>query len=327
MTKNHPRIWVLLGPRIGDNNQLLALAEALELPFETRLLDYNSIHKLSARYLGANLLSLTRESRARLRPPWPDLVIGIGQRSVPVARWLRNQSGGQTKIVRLGNPRIGPDHFDLVITTPQYPVPLAKNVVELPLALTRAGVVNEPDDNEQRFLDRLPRPHLLLALGGWTRFWRMDASQILEAGQRLCEAATKAGGSLIIAPSPRTESHVIEVVESISAHKSCFVVEDNQPRFPVLLDDADEIFVTADSVSMISEAIVTGKPVGMIPIEPTPGVNGIIGSRFAVGGRDLRVFWKSLAKRGLVGTVDQPKVGWIDDPLVTAAAAVRDLLR
>ena len=31
-----PRIWVLLGHRKGDNNQLLALAQALKLPFETR---------------------------------------------------------------------------------------------------------------------------------------------------------------------------------------------------------------------------------------------------------------------------------------------------
>ena len=35
-----PRIWVLLGERRGDNNQLLALAEALQLPFQTRTLEY-----------------------------------------------------------------------------------------------------------------------------------------------------------------------------------------------------------------------------------------------------------------------------------------------
>ena len=40
------------------------------------------------------------------------------------------------------------------------------------------------------------------------------------------------------------------------------------PRYLCLLQDADEIHVTADSVSMLSEAIFTGKPVGMIPIRP-----------------------------------------------------------
>jgi hypothetical protein len=30
-----PRIWALLGAHAGDNNQVLALAEELGLPFET----------------------------------------------------------------------------------------------------------------------------------------------------------------------------------------------------------------------------------------------------------------------------------------------------
>ena len=45
-------------------------------------------------------------------------------------------------------------------------------------------------------------------------------------------------------------------------------IVDKEVRYPVLLADGDEHFVTADSVSMISEAVVTGKPVGLIPVEP-----------------------------------------------------------
>ena len=33
MSRTDPRIWLLLGPRDGDNNQALALAEALGEPF------------------------------------------------------------------------------------------------------------------------------------------------------------------------------------------------------------------------------------------------------------------------------------------------------
>ena len=43
----------------GDNNQVLALAESLGLPFETRTLDYNLLRKLGPRRLGTSLLSLT----------------------------------------------------------------------------------------------------------------------------------------------------------------------------------------------------------------------------------------------------------------------------
>ena len=47
---------------------------------------------------------LTAASRRWLQPPWPDLVIGIGRRTVPVARWIQEQSGGRTNLVRLGHP-------------------------------------------------------------------------------------------------------------------------------------------------------------------------------------------------------------------------------
>ena len=37
------RVWALLGPHRGDNNQVLALAEALGLPFEEKWLRYNQL--------------------------------------------------------------------------------------------------------------------------------------------------------------------------------------------------------------------------------------------------------------------------------------------
>jgi len=35
------RVWAILGARQGDNNQVLALAETLGVPFEIKQLDYN----------------------------------------------------------------------------------------------------------------------------------------------------------------------------------------------------------------------------------------------------------------------------------------------
>ena len=41
---------------------------------------------------------------APLAPPWPDVLIASGRRSAPVARWIRRQSGGRTRLVQLGRP-------------------------------------------------------------------------------------------------------------------------------------------------------------------------------------------------------------------------------
>jgi hypothetical protein len=165
-----PRIWVLLGPRTGDNNQALALAEALGLPFETRTLGYNPLQSLSV-WLGATVATLDRASRQHLQPPWPDLVIAIGRRSVPVARWIRKQNLGRTKLVRIGHPRIDPKLFDLVITTRQYPVPPGANVP----ATYAAAVVTATDqpDESAAFLSFLTGPEGQAALASFGfRRWK-----------------------------------------------------------------------------------------------------------------------------------------------------------
>ena len=126
-------VWVLLGGRTGDNNQLLRLASELGLPFRTLDLRYNALHILPTRLLGASLASLEPHARELIAPPWPQLVLGIGHRSVPVALAIGALSGGTSKLVRLGNPRLDPRRFDLIITTPQYRVPAAVNVLRLPL--------------------------------------------------------------------------------------------------------------------------------------------------------------------------------------------------
>ena len=322
------RIWVLLGPHRGDNNQVIALAESLGLPFETRTLSYNLLRKLGPRRLGTSMRSLTRRSRAQLTSPWPDMVIGIGRRSVPVARWIRQQSGGKARLVRLGNPEVDTGAFDLVLTTPQYPVEPADNVVRLPLVISRYRKAPASSSEEEAFLAALPRPHLLLALGGPTKFWELPPERVVEAATRLSRRAKSRGGSLIVVPSPRTEAETQAAVKVALGGRGCFI-EDRKPRFPVLLADADEIFVTGDSVSMVSEAILTGKPVGMIPIELSRSGRRRLGASIedGAGKRDLRRFWKSLEDAGLIGTTDAPVSSTIENPVGVASAEVLRLLR
>ena len=328
MSKPFPRIWVLIGPRKGDNNQVLALAEALDLPFETRTLGYNLLRALGGRLLGRSLASLDRPSRRWIAPPWPDLVIAIGRRSVPVARWIQRKNRGRTKLLRVGHPRMDPKLFDLVITTRQYPIPPEDNVVLLPLAMSRYRAPPQPTDQEREWLSGLPRPHLLMAIGGATKYWTLTTAAIDEAARRLATRAGEAGGSLIAIGSPRTDPEVMQAVQqALEPEPHCHVLAGNQLRFPVLLADADESFVTGDSISMLSEAVLTGKPVGLIPIQLSPKGERKLGqSDETTPRRDLRRFWDYLQSQGLIGSLDEPVRGLAEDPTKTAAAAVRRLL-
>ncbi len=314
-------MWLLLGHRRGDNGQLLALGEALGVPFETRTLYYSWHARLRMTLSHIGIAHLTRDSRQWLKPPWPDLVIGIGRRSVPVARWIQRKSGGLARIVRLGHPRAPSGLFDLVITTPQYPVAAADNVITLPLAMNRFVRPPAPRSEEQAWLDALPRPHLLLSLGGTAPMWRLDMDALRDAAATLQRRAESEGGRLIIVGSPRTPPEAWDAVRKAAA-RSAFA--DRGIRYAVLLADADAHFVTADSVSMISEAVITGKPVGLIPVKRN------LRGRIRLGAdpnanrlRDPRRFWQHVEALSLAGTVDAPRNGDVPNPVAIAVSAIR----
>lgn len=327
-----PRIWALLGDKTGDNNQLLALAEALGWPFETRTLRYNLVRAIPPRNLGSTLASLTRPSRALIKPPWPDLILAIGRRSTPAILWIRERSPA-TRLVLIGHPRVEPERFDLVITTRQYPVPPRDNVITLPLAMSRRRDPGVASAEERAFFAALPRPHLLFALGGPTKYWELDEASVGQAFDSALKRANSAGGTLIAVGSRRTPPELVALVEKRIERSHHRFVQGAMPRFPLLMADADEIFVTADSVSMLSEAIHTGKPVGMVPLTMTAkgakvlGDNDPTGYGWGYGRRDLRRIWEQLSGDGLVGTVDRPVAGSLSrDSVEMAAAAVRKLM-
>lgn len=318
--------WALIGERTGDNNQVIALAEALGWPFILKDLRYNKLRALSER-LPASLLSTTRESRETLVPPWPDLIIAIGRRSVPVARWIRERSGGHSKIVMIGHPRQSASHFDLVITTRQYPVPPGDNVLLLPVSMSRFAMAPNLEDDERKWLDGLERPRRLMAIGGMTKYWEMNPDEVGNSLTALLER----GGSVVVAPSRRTDPQVIEALKARLVPGRTKFLGGRRPRFAAVMGDADEVYVTGDSVSMISEAITLGKPVGIIPIERNRkgirklGEDGPHESGRNYRRRDLRRFWNHLADEGLAGTIDRPSAGKPVNSLKTAVAAVKRL--
>jgi len=146
-TGQPPRVWALLGPHRGDNNQILALAEALGLPFEEKKLEFNQLRRLQPRLLGATFASVKQRFRKQLEGDPPDLTISTGHRSVPVVRELGRRSAGKMRAVHLGYPRVSPRHFDLVVPTPEYPVPDAPNVMRIPDTSSVLNRANKPSSN------------------------------------------------------------------------------------------------------------------------------------------------------------------------------------
>jgi mitochondrial fission protein ELM1 len=278
------------------------------------------------RFLRTGLTIVANQSRALIKPPWPDLAIGVGYGSVPVARYIREQTGGRAKLVHIGNPRDPVTDFDLQITTPQY-TRKAPNLLELPFPIGNPAKEAHPSPEELGWLNHFPRPRRFVAVGGPARFWELDHAELRGAIAAMRQKTPP--GSLIVAVSARTRTETRDLLGELVSGVHETVIDDF-PRFGTVLTECDEVYVTADSVSMLSEAILSGKPVGMIPIRRS--FRGVLAWWLYERplGRtpypDFANFWKLLRRRNLIGTVDLPIASQVRDTVESAADAVREIL-
>jgi len=265
----HEALWVLLGTRHGDNQQLLSIANALNVPFRTIPLSFNPAATLAPAILGAGRLSWT--SQAPLVPPWPRMVLAAGRKSVPAARWIRRQSLGRTRLVHVNRPWAPLSWFDLVITTPQYALPQRPNVVcnlmpILPPVSERPAGNALPDSAAQ-----LPRPWTVVLVGGNSRPYELSQAAAASLAGVVNARVREVGGTAWVLDSPRTPDAAMTVLEQaieVPAHISRW--RDGQRLYATLLGVADGFIVTADSASMLTEALLTGRPVTpfKLPVKP-----------------------------------------------------------
>lgn len=303
-----PRIWALLGAHPGDNDQVLALAEALDVPFVTKQLTYNGLRRLGPQLLGASFSSLTAACRHALSAEEPpDLTISAGHRSVPIVRALQRRSGGRARAIHIGFPRISPGLFDLVIATPQYPVPDHPHVLRVPYALTTKALI-PPDEQAATVLDAYPSPRQLLLVGGPTMFWEIDQEAVFATLQAMLDSAADSGGSVLVTTSPRTPARLRRKLKAVltSSHAPTLLASPKrEPTLATLLSTASSVHVTADSVAMISDAIWTGKPLAIVPIVNSKlgklafGMADRIRPGKRVYPRDHRFFWRELRNIGI----------------------------
>lgn len=272
MSQAKPVIWVLEGLKAGDNAQARELAARVGGHIETRKLRYNNklrkapkndrLRKVPDSILEGSLETLDRDASDPLAAPWPDLVVGVGRISVPIARWIKKQSGGRTRLVQIGNPRTRLDLFDLVITTPQYGLPAAPNVIELALPITPRATVVETEKWRNE-LANLPEPKIAVLVGGPMKRLSMGQREITRLAQGAAALAQELGGSLVVIGAPRTPAGLVEsMAPMLNVSHRIFPWKAGEANpYRAALRIAARFIVTSDSVSMLAEALDTGKPV------------------------------------------------------------------
>lgn len=240
------RIWSLLDSRPGHRNQVRGLVEALAdlVPVhEERIEVTNHVH---------SLLTVMR-SRGSLPVGAPDLIIGAGHQThfglLGLSRRVKSRS------VVLMKPSLPMRLFDVCL------VPDVYNFRSLPasVVLTR-GVLNC-----SRYSDVQDSSRGLILLGGPCRHTEWDSHAVEQQIRSILRATP--GRSWIIATSRRTPA---EFTAALPKSDSVQVVKpDDVP--PGWLDEqfrqCAHVWVTADSISMLSESVTSGARTGVIELE------------------------------------------------------------
>lgn len=358
--KTAPRVWVLLGAKAGGNGQMTSLANALGWPYELKHLVYNPLNRCPNLFLGASLLSLNLGKSSPLTAPWPDLVIAASRRSAPVARWIKKQSGGRTRLVHLLHAQAPLGLFDLIITTPQYCLPSRPNILHNTAALNRLAperLAAAAAQWEAR-LSSFARPYTALLVGGNSSTYQLDPMTAAELGRQVSAHTRAHGGSLLVSTSPRTPALASEaLLAAIDCQAHCYRWRLKDPENPYLayLALADDFVVTVDSASQVIEACLTGKPVSVfewpaytppflrIKDAPRRWLEGYARNARATGRhfwlaelydrlvyagfvrptRDFAAYWQALKQRGLIARLGEGTSSLPRHPLDDMERAVR----
>jgi mitochondrial fission protein ELM1 len=255
MTAGEPRVWVLADPRAGTAAQALGIAERLGEPFRTVPLAWNGLARMPLPF--ASLAGLTPAAREALAAPWPRLAISAGRRSGPVALWLGKRGVRTVHCMRCaGSAALG-----LQVLGRHDDPPEAPNVLPILGAAHRVTPSRLAEARgEWGALGTLPGPRVGLLVGGPVRGTGFDPGFTAALGARVAGFA----GSVMATASRRTGAEATDALAAaLDPVPHRLHRWGGQGPNPLLgfMAWADMLVVTGDSVSMVSEALVTTAPI------------------------------------------------------------------
>ncbi|KAK9153621.1 hypothetical protein Sjap_001101 [Stephania japonica] len=242
--------------------------------------------------LEADAKHIAKLARETFEKEGPLLVVASGRDTISIASSVKRLASENVFVVQIQHPRTHLNRFDLVITPRHDYYPLTPQGQEQIPKFLRGWITPlEPPDEHvvvttgalhtadfaalrnaasawHDDLSPLPKPLLVVNIGGPTKHCRYGADL---AKQLLCslENVLEGCGSMRISFSRRTPPKVSKIIMNrLGSHSKVYIWDGEEPN-PHMghLAWADAFVITADSVSMLSEACSTGKPVYVIGAE------------------------------------------------------------
>lgn len=259
-----PRVWVLAHYKAGHHHQAQDIADALGWPYEKHELATSKLKPILA-LLADRLFGKAWGMPIIFLPPWPDLVIASGWLPAKIARWVGRRSGGRTRLVLMGR-KAGPaeESEDILVSCAHFRLTHHPRRIQTLLPVHKGDAATQPDNTDTINNKPSPTSQVALLVGGTSRYYSLNTDTARRMARQVLEFASSHGAALNVITSRRTGDaveHTIAEELKDKAQLYFWRLGARRKDFQLVLNLADSLIVTGESESMLTEAVITGKPV------------------------------------------------------------------
>ena len=249
----------------GMISQVEGLAKALEIDFTHHKVETNIFWKL----IPPNLSPVSQSVFKKINHDDFDMIISCGRKSVIPSIHLKKTANKKVFNIHIQDPKVNLNHFDFIVA-PEHDEIQGQNVISTKGAIhyLTESVINENKDYLQSFIKKDERKVWTLILGGPTKYYDYSTKNMKHIFTMLDKLLKKYNFQLVVIPSMRTPINTINYAKEFFGDNHTVIMDVDKKAYLSALAIAENIIVTCDSSSMISEAALTRKPIYIANISP-----------------------------------------------------------
>ena len=189
-----------------------------------------------------------------------NIVISCGRKSVIPSIFLKKKYRNKIVNIHIQDPKVSLKNFDFIVV-PEHDNLVGENVLQSKGAIHYLQE-NELEKSKNYLKSEIKKEKLVtLIMGGPNKYYDYNDEDIDKIFKKIKENFINNGYQLVFIPSMRTPQIIIDKAKNYYNENQIIITSIDKNAYLSSLKLSDHIVVTCDSISMISEAAITGKPI------------------------------------------------------------------
>ncbi|MDC0454762.1 mitochondrial fission ELM1 family protein [Candidatus Pelagibacter sp.] len=249
----------------GMISQVEGLAKALDIDFTHHKVEPKHLWK----FIPPNLSPVSQNIFKKIDHDDFDVIISCGRKSVIPSIHLKNTANKKVFNIHIQDPKVDLNNFDFIVA-PEHDAIQGQNVISTKGAIhyLTENEISENKDYLNSFIKKDERKIWTLILGGPTKYYDYSTKNMKHIFTSLYKLLKKHDFQLVVIPSMRTPLNTIHYAREFFGDNHTIIMDVDKKAYLSALALSENIVVTCDSSSMISEAALTGKPIYIASILP-----------------------------------------------------------